>query len=174
MAVSRIPRFELHIRPLMREMDRRHMMFSFDLWDRDQVFANRDLILNRLMAIDCMPPLDFGGPWPEEFIAIFKRWSAAGGPMLERGRGQYVANRVPAGIRIRGSMTIPGDGYRVWMQEAPSHAGQRSIDVYAEPPIPPPNPNPVVTAIEDIFEIPTNVTFVRIVDADGPHDVTIS
>ena len=171
---NRTPRFELHIRPLIREMDRRHMKFQFDLWNRDDVFNNAGVIFTRITSTDCMPPQDYGGPWPQEWIDLFKRWTDAGGPVLERGRGQYTATRNASGVRIQGKVTTPTPGYRVWMEEDPVRSVPPVIVVYAEPPDPPQPPAPTQIDVRDTFEIPTTAATVRIVDADGLHDVNIS
>lgn len=171
---NRTPRFELHIRPLIREMDRRHMKFQFDLWNRDDVFNNSVAILARLTSTDCMPPEDYGGPWPQEWIDLFKRWSDLGGPALERARGQYTATRNAVGVRIQGRITTPTPGYHVWMEEDPVSVLPAPIVVYAEPPDPPQALAPTQADIRDTFEIPTTVGIVHVIDADGPHDVKIT
>ncbi len=68
--------FALHIRPLMRDVDIENMSMWFDLSSYDDVKANSEEILGRLKgATDAvMPPIANDGPWPEEWIALFKRW----------------------------------------------------------------------------------------------------
>lgn len=66
--------FEQDIKPLFRESDRRAMDFAFDLWDYVDVQENAGTILDRLMAGNM--PCD--GGWPEEKIAIFRRWTESG------------------------------------------------------------------------------------------------
>jgi hypothetical protein len=68
--------FEEHIKPLFRDSDRESMEFAFDLWSRDEVADNCDLILERLR--DGTMPCD--GPWPDEQIRIFQSWVDAGMP----------------------------------------------------------------------------------------------
>src|SRR5262245_37917155 len=64
--------FELHIRPMSREMDRLNMRQQGsqpDLWDVNVVKAKAKKILRFLESKTdetIMPPLAFGGPWPEE------------------------------------------------------------------------------------------------------------
>jgi hypothetical protein len=70
------PGFARDIRPLFRESDRESMEFAFDLWNVVDVRANAQGILERLT--DGSMPCD--EPWPDEQIALFDRWIAAGMP----------------------------------------------------------------------------------------------
>ena len=70
------PSFEQDIRPLFRERDRQSMDFVFDLWEYDDVQEKAQAILDRLIAGNM--PCD--GAWPEERIALFRRWLEAGMP----------------------------------------------------------------------------------------------
>jgi hypothetical protein len=65
-------RFDDHIRPLFRPMDRNSMLFAFDLWKQADVVTHREPILARLRA-GTMP---CDGAWPGEKIALFARWAA--------------------------------------------------------------------------------------------------
>jgi truncated hemoglobin YjbI len=65
-------RFDDHVRPLFRPMDRNSMLFAFDLWKEADVITHREQILLRLRA-GTMP---CDGSWPEEKIAVFERWAA--------------------------------------------------------------------------------------------------
>jgi hypothetical protein len=64
-------RFDDHIRPLFRQMDRNSMLFAFDLWKEADVASHRQQILARLRA-GTMP---CDGAWPDEKIALFERWA---------------------------------------------------------------------------------------------------
>lgn len=83
-AQQRPPVFELHIRPMFRLLDREHMTTlvtpPIDLWNLDAVWAERDDILMRLRGEGSqnMPGTQVGGPWPDEWIALFERWVATG------------------------------------------------------------------------------------------------
>jgi hypothetical protein len=68
--------FEHDIRPLFRESDRESMEFAFDLWSRDDVEANVEAIVERLL--DGTMPCD--GRWPDEQVALFQSWVDAGMP----------------------------------------------------------------------------------------------
>jgi CDGSH-type Zn-finger protein/truncated hemoglobin YjbI len=68
--------FEQHIKPLFRERDRTSMRFAFDLWSYDDVSANAEAILDRVKA-GTMP---CDGAWPDEWVAVFERWTRSGAP----------------------------------------------------------------------------------------------
>ena len=68
--------FDQHIKPLFRERDRESMLSSFDLWSHDDVARLSDSILARLR--DGSMPCD--GAWPDEQVALFQSWVAAGKP----------------------------------------------------------------------------------------------
>jgi hypothetical protein len=65
-----MPSFEQDIKPLFREYDRENMLYSFDLWEYDDVKDRADDILDRLEEGDM--PSD--GPWPDEQIEMFRAW----------------------------------------------------------------------------------------------------
>jgi hypothetical protein len=69
-------RFEQHVRPLFREVDRQSMRFAFDLWAYDDAAAHASAILERLRA-GTMP---CDGAWPAERIGVFERWLESGKP----------------------------------------------------------------------------------------------
>ncbi len=73
---SDAPGFEGDIRPLFREGDRESMEFVFDLYAYEDVRANAEEIYERLE--DGSMPCD--GEWPEERLALFREWIAAGMP----------------------------------------------------------------------------------------------
>jgi hypothetical protein len=70
------PSFARDIQPLFRESDREAMEFAFDLWDYDDVRTHAQDILERLT--DGTMPCD--EEWPEEQVALFRRWVEAGMP----------------------------------------------------------------------------------------------
>jgi hypothetical protein len=70
------PTFERDIKPLFRDQDVRSMAFAFDLKNHDEVAANGTAILSRLEAGNM--PCD--APWPDERVALFRRWVTAGSP----------------------------------------------------------------------------------------------
>ena len=66
--------FAAHIKPLFRDRDRQSMSFAFDLWSVDDVRAHADGILAKLA--DGSMPCD--GAWPEQQVAVFRRWTETG------------------------------------------------------------------------------------------------
>jgi hypothetical protein len=70
--------FEQDVKPLFRERDRATMVSvaDFDLWKREDVVERSQSILGRLE--DGSMPCD--QPWPEDRIALFRRWIDAGMP----------------------------------------------------------------------------------------------
>ena len=68
--------FGQDIRPLFRESDRDSMISVFDLWSHQDVAGWSDAILARLR--DGSMPCD--GAWPDERVALFQDWIAAGKP----------------------------------------------------------------------------------------------
>jgi hypothetical protein len=71
-AADEAVRFDDHIRPLFRPMDRNSMLFAFDLWKEADVVMHRQQILLRLRA-GTMP---CDGAWPDEKVALFEHWAA--------------------------------------------------------------------------------------------------
>jgi hypothetical protein len=70
------PSFARDIQPLFRARDRSSMRFAFDLGNYQDVSAHAQAILERLSS-GTMP---CDGPWPQEQIALFRRWVEAGMP----------------------------------------------------------------------------------------------
>lgn len=69
--------FKKHIRLMFSEMDIQHMRFMIDLTDYDDVKKHSKSILTSLKGEKgrrIMPPIEEGGPWPEEWVALFERW----------------------------------------------------------------------------------------------------
>lgn len=66
--------FEVHIKPLFRELDRQSMLFAFDLWSYEDVNRHSEAILARLRS-GTMP---CDGAWPQAQIEVFQRWVDAG------------------------------------------------------------------------------------------------
>lgn len=78
--MNRPTSYALHIKPLFRPIDIEHMdSFGVDLGTYEGVKANADKILKSVSGKDVfMPPATDGGPWPDEWIAMFERWIAEG------------------------------------------------------------------------------------------------
>ena len=76
------PSFKNHIVQMFRKEDIEKMEPYFDLTDYDAVKAKADVIIDRISrgadAGGLMPPKANGGPWPQEWIDLFKRWKDDG------------------------------------------------------------------------------------------------
>jgi len=76
--------YALHIRPLFTDTDVAHMRpGGIDLSAHADVKANSATILTRVgggPGVGLMPPRSTTGPWPEEWIALFRRWIGEGCP----------------------------------------------------------------------------------------------
>ena len=67
--------FTRHIQPLFTDEQRECMLEGprgFDLHRYEDVASRAELIYGRLE--DLSMPADDSGPWPPEWIAIFRRW----------------------------------------------------------------------------------------------------
>jgi hypothetical protein len=110
----RTPLFELHIAPMFRLTDRDHMRGILDLTDYDTVRENADAISARL-HVD-MPPATTGGPWPEEWIALFDRWVTEGFKRLALGRGTCSIQATGISSSLVATGQKPGADVKVWLQ----------------------------------------------------------
>ena len=126
------PRFELHIRPLFRALDREHMRSRFDLWRYEDVVSHLDVILNRV-AVD-MPTLATGGPWPEEWVTLLRRWRDEGLKRLELGAATYSLSRVGARCVLTAQGDYPSAGYRGWLELEEGSATERRYALYFDAP----------------------------------------
>jgi hypothetical protein len=77
-APNRPTSFAYHIAMLFTDDQRRCMSPYLDLGSYDEVKANADAVFARLE--DQSMPADDSGPWPDEWIALFRRWIAEGCP----------------------------------------------------------------------------------------------
>jgi hypothetical protein len=64
------------IEPLFSQRDQEAMLIMFDLWDVESVRENAEAILEQLES-GRMPCY---GAWPEDRVALFRRWVQAGMP----------------------------------------------------------------------------------------------
>lgn len=167
----RTPVFELHILPMMRASDREHMLFKFDLWDYDAVVAHSAEIANRI-RVD-MPTIPTGGPWPEEWVALFDRWRAEGFKRLELGIATYNLSEVNNRFVITGSGTKPGAKHRAWLQLDAETAIAKTYVLYVEAPHNPSTNTPTAFTVRERYPATdTRTVFVR--DAAGTHEVLLA
>ena len=136
---GRIPRYESHIRPMFRPLDRQSMAGRFDLWNYEHVVANAAKIIRRIdhATHGSMPPEEFGGPWPDEWISLFLRWRDLGFPRLESpvdGIRYQVARISATDLLLMASGSNPGTGYQVWIEPAFATWEDADFTLYREPP----------------------------------------
>jgi hypothetical protein len=162
------PVFELHILPMMRASDREHMLSAFDLWDYDAVVTHADDIARRA-AVD-MPTAATGGPWPEEWVALFERWRATGFKRLALGSGAYALAAVNDRMVLTATGTRPSAQHKVWLQLDGESADRRTYVLYVLAPDAPPGGAAVSFSTRERYPISdTRRVFVR--DAAGTQEV---
>ena len=172
MSENRKTRFELHIRPMMRVVDRFKMLAvaGFDLWDFDDVKERHADILSHLKSD--MPPADFGGPWPNEWIALFERWIDEEFPRLQLGQVDQSGYRVEprnGQIIISARGELPNENYRHWLSLESVSSNTRDFTLFFEP------PDDLTAApqpfrIRERFSKPDELLRISITDADGVKD----
>ncbi|SFF48472.1 hypothetical protein SAMN04487969_1519 [Paenibacillus algorifonticola] len=164
----RTPVFELHIRPMIRAMDREHMRFAFDLWDYDQIVQHADDVAARIV-VD-MPPADFGGPWPDEWVQLFRRWMTTGFKRLEPGTAQYTWNQTTTATTLRATGTYPAAGYNGWLQLESETDTEKTYALYFEAPDNHPGGTPEDFNIRERYSAADNRSiFIR--DNAGTHQI---
>jgi hypothetical protein len=161
------PRFELHVRPLFRALDREHMRSKLDLWRYEDVVAHVDAILSRV-AVD-MPTLATGGPWPEEWVLLLRRWRDEGFKRLELGRATYSLSRVGSKFVLSAQGNYPASAYRGWLELEEGGSERRYSLYFDAPDAPDGNPGQPFTLRERYAITDTRKVVVR--DASGDHDV---
>lgn len=155
----RTPFFEIHIRPMFRATDREHMKFAFELFDYDEVAENADDILERLEGD--MPPPGASGPWPEEWIALFKRWIDSGKKRLELGTAEFTLAASAAAVTITATGTFPAPGYSGWLQLESETDTAKTYVLYFEPPETPGLGDPETFSLRERYRDDPRTVFVR-------------
>lgn len=121
---NRLPYWELHILPMFRLLDHEKMLAAtlgdrrIDLYSYEQVAAKATRIIERLTEEheqSIMPLVTHGGPWPDEWIALFQRWVGKSCPRLSRVAGKWTATRADGSITVRVTFQKPVSD-RVWVQ----------------------------------------------------------
>ena len=115
-----------------RRIDRDHMLRMMDLHDYDTVRTHATAIALRLRN-GTMPPASTGGPWPDEWLALFDRWVAAGFPRLDLAAGTTILNVLPNNrLELRASGSVGGQGVQVWFDLRAIGEAQRHYALSAE------------------------------------------
>ena len=147
---NRIPKFETHIRPMIRRLDRDRMIGRFDLWSYEDVTRPDHLgdIVDRISRPSAsenphgeMPPKEFGGPWPVEWIDVFNRWVDAGCPRLEQVSSGAEFTIVPITAEVS-SLVAKGEsegfGYSIWFEREFDSGDPTRFSLFREAPETPP------------------------------------
>ncbi len=174
--------FELHILPMFRLTDRDHMLTmgspKFDLFSYDDVrrmtegTKDQRPMMREWIEGKRMPTASTGGPWPDEWIALFKRWATdpetpyARLPRAEVKDNGWSAVRSTSGvITLTARGTKPNSADIVWIQRLTAAESPREYIIYREP-LGPPGPSIDFTTQEKFLG--TNAGNVIIVnDASG-------
>lgn len=166
-------RFELHILPMMRLIDRDHMIeVGLDLFSYDTVKARAQRILDRLRdRSDSMPPLNYGGPWPEEWIALFQRWKDEGFLRLGSATAKYRATRDGELVTLTASGMLPNQNDVAWFDRRTPGENPREYTLWVETPVPP-EPGEVPFDLEETFRDKVSRSIV-VHDAAGRHEIPI-
>jgi len=164
----RTPIFELHILPMIRATDREHMRFKYDLWDYDQVVQHAETIADRV-AVD-MPTVASGGPWPEEWVRLFRRWMETGFKRLALGTAQYTWNQSATATTIRATGTYPAAGFKAWLQLEAETESSKTYVLYFEAPDTPGDDTTTDFSTRERYP-PDDNRSVFIRDAEGVHQI---
>jgi hypothetical protein len=133
----RTPVFELHILPMIRATDREHMRrFGLDLWDYEQLVRNAAEVEARLGVSKDMPTVATGGPWPDEWIELFRRWRTSGFKRLELGTATYAFSETgtPPSATVQARGAFPAVGYKGWLQIEAETLTEKTYVLYFEVP----------------------------------------
>jgi len=169
------PVWELNIRPMFRALDRRGMLWRLDLWKYEDVRKLAAKIVNR--AAKDMPPLDRGGPWPKEWVDLFRRWMTATPPFarLDLATGKYTAVRDAAQrdhVKVTATVVRPSPESQIWFEEDPESSVPFTYVLYLAKATDPPQDIP--DEIDDDIVIPESVTAIAMRAAGGIERVPIT
>ncbi|ESW63063.1 MULTISPECIES: hypothetical protein [Mesorhizobium] len=175
--MARTPVFELHIRPMFRVIDWAHMLPKrigpdpIDLWNYDFVCAHAEEILVELTNATPMPTRMTGGPWPDEWIAVFERWTAEGCKKLTLAAGSnYKLRQVGPNLALSCNATLDDVSSRAWFDFTDPTIETRRYRLVTEPLPAGQAGTPFPTTIKEQI-LSTTVASVVVEDAAGSHVV---
>lgn len=164
----RTPVFELHILPMIRATDREHMRWSFDLWDYTELVKHAEMFADRA-AVD-MPTAATGGPWPEEWVQLFRRWMTSGFKRLILGTATYTWSQSASFNSIEATGTYPAAGFTGWLQLEVETDSSKTYVLYFEAPDAQATGTPPSFRLRERYDSGDNRSvFVR--DSAGVHQV---
>jgi hypothetical protein len=171
------PYWEIHIRPMFRLLDHEHMVGDsvdperrVDLHSYDQVSKRAADILGALND-QFMPPLDEGGPWPSEWVALFARWVEKKCPRLARGNATWTAARSAKTVLLTAVVKLPNAGDQTWIEPLAGSGPARRFVLYREAL----NAGQPATVTRSItFPFVEGVDYVIVEDAGGEKRIPIA
>jgi hypothetical protein len=180
---ERTPVFELHIRPLVRLLDRQHMLGvnpNLDLWNYDDVKNQFKAILQRVGGpTPSMPTADTGGPWPAEWVTLFNRWVAGGFRRLApaTGRDYKLVKSASGQCTLSCKVDIPdtdlGDS-AAWLDIVSLGPPTASYQLLLYPgEVSPPPPQTIEFTCQERVDPAAAAAGVSVVDANGTHLVNL-
>jgi hypothetical protein len=171
--------FEIHIRPMFREIDQVHMksMFDIDLWDYGSVQTNINMINGFLTqhpspndANAVMPPSDSGGPWPEAWLALWADWKQDP-KSLPLGTGTYEVRDSGGGmLRLQANGSPSKPNAAVWLERLPGRDIPPRFVLYEEPPRDGIKGTDIAFILTEDFP-PGSAKYVEVTDSTGTHQV---
>jgi hypothetical protein len=118
-----------------------------------------------------MPPRDAGGPWPQEWIDLLKRWQNENFPKLELAtRGQYAAQLQGTQISLKAQGQKINRDDEIWLEWRSETDARREYVLYRKP-----GDGAQVGGtyfVEEVFERST-LTELYVLDASGPIAVAV-
>ncbi|HXA19117.1 MAG TPA: hypothetical protein VN380_19145 [Thermoanaerobaculia bacterium] len=170
------PVWELNIRPMFRALDRRGMAFRTDLFSYDKVVElakDPDADILSRVSSD-MPLIDKGGPWPQEWVALFKRWMEGTPPFARLGlaRGDYTAVRNGSNVVITAKVVRPSPKSWIWFQEDVDSLEPFAYALYLARGND--APRDISTTVTDTIAIPQSVTGITMRDSEGTKTIRIT
>ena len=174
--VDAVPYFELHIKPMFRRIDRDHMLFELDLWDYDDVKNNSQQIKTvlRRQSQQIMPPINYGGGWPEGWISVFELWVDKDFPRLSLTSGNYKAQRLSNGqIKLSANVMLTDSTEAAWLNREESAYNVAEYTLYLRPVQGgATGRNRQANSIEIIADTTVSIVFIN--DVKGRQEVPIS
>jgi hypothetical protein len=179
MANGRPPIFELHIRPMFRLLDRVHMERlaankRIDLWDYQQVKDKQAKIAALLADVSPMPTRNTGGPWPQEWIDLFVRWTQTEFGRLTPVAGSALQVTKVAADRYELScgVTLPDATATAWFDIQAASADAQVYELCVEP-MPAAAPLPTAATVNERISGPLTTAEVVVIDSAGRHSLPI-
>jgi len=168
--------WELHIVPMFRLIDRDHMLLlsgnrRIDLYDYDQVVERSRTGVFQNWIRGHMPPLNVGGPWPAEWIALYERWVSGGFLRLASVSAEYTARLGAGMVTLIATGEKPADEDEVWFERLSTSESPREYALVREELGQPGDPSDFT--VKERFAPTAGVSAVVVNDANGRHEVAI-